>query len=160
MTGNFGFSYIGLIFLMLLFIPNIIWTRKMPQGYSAEHENKILLFFERTGEALTCCCALMFSDFNIHKWTAWSWWLIAAFLFMAMYELWWIRYFHSNRELADFYSSFFGVPVAGATLPVFAFFLLGIYGKVIWMLIATILLGIGHIGIHMQHKKEINQSTE
>jgi len=93
MFGHLAFSYIGLIFLLLLFIPNMIWTRKKPQEYAPEKENKILLFFERTGEILTCCCSLAFSDFNIHKWTAWSWWLIAAFLLMAMYELWWIRYF-------------------------------------------------------------------
>lgn len=155
MTGNFGFSYIGMVFLILLFIPNIIWTKNMPQGYSAEQENKILLFFERTGEGLTSCCALIFSDFNLHQWNVWSWWLIAAFLVMAMYELWWIRYFRSNRELTDFYSSLFGIPVAGATLPVIAFLLLGIYGKVVWMIIATVILGIGHIGIHMQHRKEL-----
>ena len=155
MTGNLGFSYIGLAFLLLLFIPNLIWTRKMPQGYTAEWENKILLLFERTGEALTCCCVLIFSNFNVHEWTAWSWWLVAALLCMAMYELWWIRYFRSNREQANFYSSFFGIPVAGATLPVIAFFLLGMYGKVVWMLISVVILGIGHIGIHMQHKKEI-----
>ncbi len=155
MTGNFGFSYIGMVFLILLFIPNIIWTKNMPQGYSTEQENKILLFFERTGEVLTSCCALIFSDFNLHQRNAWSWWLIAAFLVMAMYELWWIRYFRSSRKLTDFYSSLFGIPVAGATLPVIAFLLLGIYGKVVWMIIATVILGIGHIGIHMQHRKEL-----
>lgn len=155
MTGHLGFSYTGLIFLLLLFIPNIIWIGKKPQGYSAEKESKILLFFERTGEVLTCCCALVFSDFNIHKWTAWSWWLAAAFALMALYELWWIRYFRSERKLADFYSNLFFIPLAGATLPVMAFFLLGIYGKVVWMLIAVIFLGIGHIGIHMQHKREM-----
>lgn len=155
MTGHLGFSYTGLIFLLLLFIPNIIWTGKKPQGYSAEKESKILLFFERTGEVLTCCGALVFSDFNIHKWTAWFWWLAAAFALMALYELWWIRYFRSERKLADFYSNLFFIPLAGATLPVMAFFLLGIYGKVVWMLIAVIFLGIGHIGIHMQHKREM-----
>lgn len=45
-----------------------------------------------------------------------------------------------------------GIPVAGATLLVADFFLLGVYGKVVWMLIATVILGIGHIGIHCQHK--------
>lgn len=155
MTGNFGFSYIGMVFLILLFIPNIIWTKNMPQGYSTEQENKILLFFERTGEVLTSCCALIFSDFNLHQRNAWSWWLIAAFLVMAMYELWWIRYFRSSRKLTDFYSSLFGIPVAGATLPIIAFLPLGIYGKVVWMIIATVILGIGHIGIHMQHRKEL-----
>ncbi len=159
MTGSFGFSYIGLLFLLMLFLPNILWTKNMPQGYSAEQENKILLLFERTGEALTSCCALVFSDFNISQWTAWSWWLVAAFGFMALYELWWIRYFRSRREMADFYSSLLGIPVAGATLPVAAFFLLGIYGKVIWMLIATVILGIGHIGIHLQHKKLIDNAA-
>jgi len=154
MTGHFGFSYVGLIFLLLLFIPNIIWTGKKPDGYTSENENKILLAFERTGEILTTVCVLVFDDFNLHGWSVWNWWLIAAFALMAAYELWWIRYFHSERKLSDFYSSFLGVPLAGATLPVISFFLLGIYGKSVWLSIAAVILGVGHVGIHMQHKKE------
>lgn len=152
MFGNLGFSYIGFLFLLMLFVPNIIWVKRKPQGYTSHGENKILLFFERLGEALVCCCSLVFSDFNIHKWTPWSLWLVAAFILMVMYEAWWLRYFRSERKGADFYSSFLGIPLAGATLPVIAFWMLGIYGKVASMLIATIILGIGHIGIHMQHK--------
>ncbi len=159
MTGHFGFSYVGLLFLLLLFIPNIIWTTKKPQGYTSGNENKALLLFEKTGEALTTICVLIFDDFNLHSWSNWSWWLVAAFMLMAMYELWWIRYFLSERKLSDFYSSFLGVPLAGATLPVFAFFLLGIYGKVIWLSTAAVILGIGHIGIHMQHSKELKNSA-
>lgn len=155
MIGHFGFSYIGLIFLLLLFIPNIIWTRKKPQGYSFEKENKVLLFFERTGEVLTTMCTLIFDDFNLHSWSNWTWWLIAAFVLMVMYELWWIRYFQSEQKLSDFYSSFLGVPLAGATLPVISFLLLGIYGKVIWLIVAATILGVGHIGIHIQHRKEL-----
>lgn len=45
------------------------------------------------------------------------------------------------------------VPVAGVTLSVTVFLLLGIYGKVIWMVISAIILGIGHIGIHLEHRK-------
>ena len=155
MSGNLGFSYIGFLFLLMLFIPNIMWSKRKPQGYTSEKENKVLLFFERLGEGMVCCCSLAFSDFNIHKWTPWSLWLIAAFVLMIMYEVWWIRYFRSERRLSDFYSGFFGIPLAGATLPVMAFFMLGIYGKVLWMLIATRILGIGHVGIHMQHRKTI-----
>lgn len=155
MLGNFGFSYVGLVFLLMLFIPNIIWAKHLPQGYTAEKENKFLLIFERIGQALTTCCALMFSDFNIHSWSHWSWWLIVSFAFMIMYEIWWIRYFSGEKRLKDFYSSFLGIPVAGATLPVIAFFLLGIYGKVIWLMISVTILGIDHIGIHLQHYKEI-----
>lgn len=155
MLGTWGFSYIGAIFLLMLFIPNMIWAKRKPQGYTPEKESKFLLFFERAGEVLTCCCSLVFSDLNVHEWTLWSLWLIAAFLVMILYEAWWMRYFRSERKLSDFYSSFFGIPLAGATLPVIAFFLLGIYGKIACMLIATLILGVGHIGIHIQHKKDL-----
>lgn len=153
MTGSFGFSYVGLLFLILLFAPNLIWVKNKPMNYSSEQENKILLTFERTGEILTTTCALIFDDFNIHGWSNWSWWLIGAFLCMVLYEAWWIRYFRSEKTLSNFYSSLLGIPLAGATLPVFAFLLLGIYGKVVWMIVSALILGIGHIGIHWQHKK-------
>lgn len=155
MIGHLGFSYVGLVFLIMLFVPNLIWTKKQPQDYSAEGENKFLALLERAGEVLTTCCALIFSDFNLREWSNWSWWLAAAVVLMVMYEIWWVRYFRSERRLADFYSSLLEIPVAGATLPVLAFFLLGIYGKVIWMLIASVILGIGHIGIHLRHRREM-----
>ncbi len=153
--GHLGFSYIGLIFLMMLIIPNLIWTKHQPEEYDFKMENKILLFFERFGQVLVTCTALIFSDFNLRTWSVWSLWLVAAMILMLMYELWWIRYFKSEKTLADFYSSFCGVPVAGASLPVIAFFLLGIYGKVVWLLISVVILGIGHIGIHLQHREKI-----
>ncbi len=54
----------------------------------------------------------------------------------------------SKREMSDFYRSVWGIPVAGATLSVCAFFLLGVYGGNIFLIVATIILRIGHIGIH------------
>lgn len=36
-----------------------------------------------------------------------------------------------------------------------AFFLLGIYGRNPLLIVAVIVLGIGHIGIHLGHRKEI-----
>jgi len=153
--GHFGFSYIGFIFLLMLTVPNLIWTKHQPKGYDFQNENKALLVFERVGQVCVTCTALIFSDFNIRPWSAWSLWLIAAAILMILYEFWWIRYFRSEKTLKDFYSSFCGVPVAGATLPVAAFFLLGLYGKVVWLMISVIILGIGHIGIHLQHLREI-----
>ena len=155
--GHLGFSYIGLIFLLMLTIPNLIWTKHQPNGYDFHDENKVLLIFERVGQVLVTCTSLIFSDFNLRPWSIWTLWLVAAVILMLMYECWWIRYFKSPKGLADFYSSFCGVPVAGATLPVVAFLLLGIYGKVVWLIISVVILGIGHIGIHLQHLKEINQ---
>ena len=144
-----------MIYLLMLTIPNMIWTKKQPTGYDFTNENKILLMLERVGQVLVSCTVLIFSDFNMKPWSNWNIWLLVSFALMVMYELWWIRYFRSDRTLEDFYSSFFGVPVAGATLPVLAFFLLGVYGKVIWLMISVIILGIGHIGIHIKHREEI-----
>ena len=154
---QFGFSYIGLIFLAMLMIPNLIWTKNQPKDYEkyAQNENKLLQILERIGEAAATCCALIFSDFNIGEISLWSVWLGIAFLLMILYEIYWIRYFRSEKTMADFYRSLLGIPVAGATLPVAAFLLLGIYGKNIFMIISVIILGIGHIGIHLNHSKEI-----
>ncbi len=110
---------------------------------------------ERVGQVGVTCTSLIFSNLNLHAWSWWSLWLIAAFLLMVLYECWWVRYFRSERTLRDFYSSFLGVPVAGATLPVAAFLLLSIYGKVLLLTFFVVILGIGHIGIHLQHLKEL-----
>lgn len=71
---HFGFSYVGLIYLVMLFAPNIKWARNKPKDYDrfAKNENKILLMFERTGEILTSAIVLVFSDFNIHGWNGQS----------------------------------------------------------------------------------------
>lgn len=154
---RFGFSYVGLVYLIMLFVPNIVWSRNQPKDYEeyAGNENSILLALERAGEALVSTFALIFSDFNIGRISLWSIVLLVSFLMMIMYELYWIRYFTSEKTMQDMYSSFCGVPVAGASLPVLAFLLLGIYGRNIFMIISVIILGIGHIGIHLNHKKEI-----
>ena len=154
---HFGFSYVGLIYLVMLMLPNLIWTRNQPKEYEkyVSNENKMLLGFERAGEVLVTCAAVIFSDFNLKPWSPWSWWLVVSFALMMLYEAYWIRYFRSERTMRDFYSSILGIPVAGATLPVLAFLLLAVYGKNIVLGIAVVILGIGHIGIHLMHKKEI-----
>ncbi len=157
MWGHLGFSYVGVIYLAMLFIPNIFWAKKQPAGYSelVSEENRILLVFERAGQVCVTCCALVFRDFNIAPFSRWSLWLILSFVLMVLYEIYWIRYFTKGNTLSNFYGSFLGIPVPGASLPVIAFLLLGIYGKVIWMIISVIILGIGHIGIHLQYLKKI-----
>ena len=159
---NFGFSYVGLIFIIMLMLPNIIWAKHKPKDYDkyVKKESKTLLLFERIGEVGNTCLALIFTDFNINTISNWSIVLLSAFLIMVLYEIYWIRYFRSNKTMKDMYSSILGIPVAGATLPVCAFLLLGVYGKNIPLIISSIVLGIGHIGIHLNHKKEVELINE
>ena len=154
---NFGFSYVGLIFLLMLMIPNIIWSKNKPKDYDkyAKNENKILAILEKIGETGNTCLALIFTDFNINSISSWSTVLLTSFCLMVLYEVYWIKYFKSSKTMKDMYSSILGIPVAGATLPVLSFLLLGVYGKNIFLIVSTIILGIGHIGIHINHKKEI-----
>ena len=159
---RFGFSVTGLVFLMMLFIPNIYWARKaMPEGYeeASKKENKLLLTFERTGEVLATCSLLVFPAVNPHlrllpeglffDWKIMLW--IAAVVLMIFYECYWIKYFRSERTMKDQYSSFAGAPLAGATLPVMALLLLGLYSMNLVVICSAVILGIGHIGIHFVH---------
>lgn len=154
---HFGFSYMGFIFLVMLMTPNCIWTKNKPKDYDRYviNENKFLLALERVGEVLVTCLALIFADFDPRGISLWEIWLLAACVLMVLYEIFWIRYFRSEKTMRDFYNSLLGVPVAGATLPVAAFLLMGIYGRNPLLLMAVVVLGIGHIGIHLNHRKEI-----
>ena len=74
---HFGFSYVGLVYLIMLFVPNAFWTKNQPRDYEkyVVSENKILIVFERVGEVLVSCFALIFSDFNLNGISLWSLWL-------------------------------------------------------------------------------------
>lgn len=149
---NFAFSFVGLLFLVMLFVPNILWSKCPPKDYEkySNNENKILLALERIGEVLVTVfslfCGVSFS-FNVV--------LAIAFLSMIVYELYWIRYFKSPKTMNDMYGNFLSIPLPGATLPVLAFLILGVYANNILLIISAVILGIGHIGIHFGHKQEI-----
>ena len=159
---HFGFSYVGLILLLMLFVPNFFWTKYPPKGYGdcAKDENKVLLALERIGEVAVTSLLLVFSDFNVQGFDAWLLWLAGALALMILYEIFWIRYFASERTMGDFYRGILGVPVAGATLPVAAVLLIAVYGKNPLLFAAGIVLGIGHIGIHLGHKRDIERSGQ
>ena len=118
---NLGFSYVGLIYLLMLFIPNIIWSKNLPKDYDkyVKNENKVLVILERIGEVLLTVLPVAFSDFNINKISNWSIILLTSFLSMILYEISWIRYFKSNKTMKDMYKSIIGIPVPIASLPVF-----------------------------------------
>ena len=59
--------------------------------------------------------------------------------------------------MSDFYSPILGIPVAGATLPVLAVLLFAAYCKNPLLLVSGIVLGIGHIGIHIGHRRALEK---
>lgn len=154
--GHFGFSWLGLVYLLMLFLPNIAWSRVLPEGYDPSDENRALVVLERVGQIGCTFCALFFTDFDPAPLSPWSAWLAASLALMILYEICWARHFKNGGDTRSMYGSFLKIPVPLASLPVTAFLLLGIYGRVIWMVISAALLGIGHIGIHIDHWRKLN----
>lgn len=157
MKMQFGFSIVGVVFLAMLFTPNIKWAKNQPSGYEelSKRENKTLLMFERIGQVLATISATVFvcpQGFSF----PWLIWLIAAFLLMLLYEVAWVRYFRGGEKLDGMYQPLGPVPVPIATLPVAALALLGIWYQSPIAVIAAIILGIGHIGIHLDHLHELS----
>lgn len=150
-----GVSYIGIIWLALLFVPNIIWIKNKPEGYeNLAAEDRILKILEGIGQVGITMIAPISKNLNINGLNLWTLWLLGSAVLMAVYEIWWARYFKSQKRLADFYSGILGIPLAGAVLPVAAFAFLAVYGKSPQLGLFVLPLGIGHIGIHMAHKRE------
>ena len=143
--------------MLSLEIPNLIWARHQPHGYDPSGESRILRIFERVGQVLCTATVLLLRPpaTVTEAWSPWAWWLIAAIVLMLIYEGFWVRYFIGAHTLSDFYRPLFRIPLPGATLPVIAFFLLGIYAQALPLMISAIILGIGHIGIHRYHASEI-----
>ena len=137
-----------------------------PEDYAEaeQKENKILLVFERTGQVLATTSLLVFPALNplikrlpegvFFKWNLM--YLVIAFILMILYEGYWIRYFCSQHTMKDMYAPFGGYPLAGAVLPVLALLLMGMYSRNRIVILSSIILGIGHIGIHYMHWKELN----
>lgn len=152
-----GFSWMGLGFLLALLAPNLLWTRYPPQDYDASGEKLVLRILERIGQVWVTCAALISPELRWRPWSPWSWWLMAAIGLMVLYELWWVRYFRSERTMLDFTAGLLGLPVAGASLPVLAFLLLSVYGRLPWMAAGAAVLGAGHIGVHLQHRRSLRK---
>lgn len=154
---QFGFSIVGVVFMAMLFIPNLRWAKNQPTGYDelAKHEDRVLLALERVGEVACTCCAVVFvcpRGFSM----PWLLWLLAAFGLMILYEVAWFRYFRGGERLDGMYQPLGPIPVPIASLPVVAFLLLGVWCQSPVSVIAAVVLGIGHIGIHLGHLRELS----
>ena len=158
---QFGFSFVGLIFLLMLFLPNLFWTGYKPRGYGEyiKNENRALLILERIGETSVTCLLLFFRNHDPAVLDRRICWLIAAGALMVLYEVYWVRYFKSEKTMKDFYRSLLFIPVPGASLPVAAVLLIAFFGKNPFLFGAGIILGIGHIGIHLAHKKDVEKEA-
>lgn len=156
--ASFGFSAVGLVFLLCLFVPNILYGLKQPawQAGMSAAEPAYFRIPERIGEILVSVLLLCMKDLRWPTtWTANVWWFAAAAVLMALYLAAWARYFAGAGTPEDFYGPLLGVPIPLALLPVAAAILLGIYARSFWLIFAGAVLGFGHLGIHILHLRTL-----
>ena len=153
--GTIGFSFVGLVYLILMFAPNILWMRAAKEPPKLIKEPVALVWMERIGQVGIVVCALMFRDYDRLTLSPRLFLLFGAFLLLILYDLWWLRCFKNGLREEDLYSTFLGIPIAGAILPVAGLLLLGLYGGVIWTILASVILGAGHIPISYLNWKDL-----
>ncbi len=152
MSLPYGFrvTWVGVLFLALLLAPNLLSARRLPANHGEFKESRVLQALERIGQVVLVT-GLLCWPFPSPAMELWSLWLAAALVLMALYEAWWVKYFHGPATEARLCSGLLGIPLAGATLPVAAFLLLGAYGRSLALILAALVFGAGHIGVHWQH---------
>jgi hypothetical protein len=78
---------------------------------------------------------------------------------LVIYYVGWIRYLTNGRSEILFYRSMLGVPFPMALMPVLYFSLASVLLESLWLLLASFLLGIGHLYVSWIQLKNNNQSS-
>ncbi len=156
MFGTPGFSVTGFVFLLCLLVPSLIWSGSRGER-PAGKEHRGLLVLERIGQAALAVLLPLCRDTDPRRAGTWPALYGAAWICMALYLIFWIRYFRGPRTLRAFYRPLAGVPLPGAVLPAAAALLLALYGRVWALGIAAVLFGAGHIGIHAGHRRALER---
>jgi hypothetical protein len=74
---------------------------------------------------------------------------------LALYYAGWIRYLVLRRTEELFYSSLLGIPLPMAVMPVIYFLSASVLLGSIWLMLAAIMLGVGHISVTWLHSGSI-----
>lgn len=155
---RFGFSWIGVVFLAVFFLPDMICTAKMQTAYSPESTTMRFAGMERLGIILVCAAAITCAPLQPSTWNPRCWLLIGAAAIGVAYLIWWFRKVAKKRtEKNETFSG--GVPLPGALAATCAFLLLGFYAQDLLLLVCTLFFAIGDIGVRRE-QKQVEMSRE
>lgn len=141
------FNLFGLIFMVILLIPNIIFSFKCKNGFENKWMNPSIEIIERIGR-YGCFC---FMIINIPK-TCFGWWsdeafavyLIVDFILIILYCLIWIICFKKNSLFRALFLSI---------IPSVLFFFSGMMSRSVLLILSSILFAPSHIAISYRNAK-------
>ena len=135
----YGFSFTGFLFFLLFLGPSFSWV-KLP-GYDCWRARKKWVFraLERIGITAIFCTSLIFKNCEYRGPEPALALLVLAWVFLILYEIHWLRCRKQRREPMVL------LHIPMTVLPVLAYLFLAAYGRSFWLLLSTIVFGIGHV---------------
>ena len=141
------FNIYGLIFIVIIMIPNIIFALKCKEGFVNKYNNKFVELFEQIGR-FGCFC---FMIFNVQG-TWFGWWSDEAFtvyliidtLLIALYCVIWVICW---KKISAFRA------LALSVIPSVIFLFSGVMSRSILLIITSVLFAPSHILISYKNAK-------
>ncbi len=153
-----GFSLIGTLIAIAIFIPNLLIVKFPPNNAPKDSKDAGIIFtaLERIGQ-VGCIVILVISRENFKTSTI-NIWAVLMVICILMYYFLWIRYVTKGKEYKLLWDSLYFIPIPMAFFPVGAFLFAAILGKSIWLGILVIFLGIGHFANSWHSYKELKKN--
>ena len=150
-----GFSVFGTIIVVLTMLPSLVFfiffpPVNKPSGTQA-HEPLPLTILERLGQA--ACLILLVILRNWFDTRRFDIWLALSIACLLVYYGLWIRYLIKGRNYALLYKPLLFIPVPLAVIPVAVFAFAAVWGQSLWLGIAAVLFGSGHIPISVMNSR-------
>ena len=140
-----GFSFIGLIITLSIFIVNLTVLFVPPKNIPPDlgGGSIFITILERIGQAGCVIIPVLsknaFADINLNIWA-----VLIIFCVLIYYALW-IRYIIGKGEFYLLFKPLLFIPVPMAIFPVLAFLLTAMLSTSVLLFIAVICLAVGHI---------------
>lgn len=153
-----GFSMVGTVTAVLMLFPSIIFFIKFPPKNVPSDIKDAPTFFtilEKIGQA--SCFALMIASNDYFKLDNINIFMILMIICILIYYGIWIRYVVQGQEFYLIWKPFLFIPIPLAVFPVCAFGFAALWGKYIWLGIATVILAIGHCAVTWNSYKQVNE---
>lgn len=153
-----GFSIIGTIIAIAIFIPNLLMIKFPPNNAPKDLKDAGIIFtvLERIGQ-VGCILILVISKTNFEKLTINIWAVFMGSCLLIYYFLW-ARYVVKGQEYNLLWEPLSFIPIPMAVFPVGVFLFAAILGKSIWLVILVVFLGIGHFANSWHSYKELKKN--
>lgn len=153
-----GFSIIGTMIAIAIFIPNLLMIKFPPNNVPKDSKDVGIIFtvLERIGQ-VGCILILVISKNNFEKLTINIWAIFMGLCILTYYFLWG-RYVVKGQEYKLLWEPLSFIPIPMAVFPVGAFLFAAFLGKSIWLGILVVFLGIGHFANSWYSYKELKKN--